>query len=425
MTIFYGDDGANLWFDGAGNDTFYGYGGDDTIYAESGGNDVLYGGAGNDWLEGGAGADKLYGGDGIDTISYNLSGAGVHVAIGGTGSGGEAQGDVIGADVENISASQHDDVLVGSAAANSLLGLGGNDNLSGLGGNDVLDGGDGNDVVRGGAGADQLNGGLGIDTVTYSDSTVGVTVNLLTLTGQGGDAQGDNISNFENVTGGQGNDTLLGSSRANTLIGSNGDDVLRGAGGADHLDGSAGFDTAVYSESTIGVTISLTTGTGSGGNAQGDVLTSIESVIGGTGNDVLIGSSHADTLSGNFGNDVIRGDGGHDTLSGGGGADRFVYDNLGDSPANANADRITDFNHGQGDRIDLHLIDANSTVAGDQAFHFIGSAAFGHHAGELRAVVSTTGATTVVTADIDGDGSADVRITLSGSITLQAADFVL
>jgi Ca2+-binding RTX toxin-like protein len=140
---------------------------------------------------------------------------------------------------------------------------------------------------------------------------------------------------------------------------------------------------------------------------------------------VLIGDSRGNTLDGSNGNDALRGDGQHDILTGGGGADRFVYDNVGDSPANANADLITDFSHAQGDRIDLSLIDADSTMAGDQAFHFIGDAAFGHHAGELRAVVSSTGATTVVTADVNGDGAADLSITLSGSVTLQAADFVL
>src|SRR5207344_3315968 len=65
----------------------------------------------------------------------------------------------------------------------------------------TLDGGAGDDVISGGAGADTLIGGTGIDTASYAASTQGVTVNLETGTGQGGNAQGDTLSGFENLTG--------------------------------------------------------------------------------------------------------------------------------------------------------------------------------------------------------------------------------
>jgi Ca2+-binding RTX toxin-like protein len=162
------------------------------------------------------------------------------------------------------------------------------------------------------------------------------------------------------------------------------------------------------------VAINLATGTGAGGTAQGDTLVSIEGVFTGSGNDVLIGSAAANTLFGG---------GGRDTLAGGAGADRFVYGAVGDSAVGANADRITDFSHAQADHIDLHLIDADSTTAGDQAFHFIGTAAFGHHAGELRFAAS--GADTAVTGDVNGDGTADFQITLTGHVTPVAGVFVL
>lgn len=62
-------------------------------------------------------------------------------------------------------------------------------------------------------------------------------------------------------------------------------------------------------------------------------------------------------------------------------------------------------------------------MAGDQAFSFIGAAAFGGVAGQLR--FSTGGGSTVVRGDVDGDGAADFAITLSGPINLQQADFLL
>jgi Ca2+-binding RTX toxin-like protein len=128
----------------------------------------------------------------------------------------------------------------------------------------------------------------------------------------------------------------------------------------------------MYTENTVAVSVNLATGIGHGGTAEGDTLTGVDGVYGGSGNDTLVGASGANILVGNAGNDVIQGNGGGDSLAGGAGADRFVFTALSDSTVAA-PDRITDFSHAQGDRIDLHLIDANTTVAGDQAFSFIGT----------------------------------------------------
>ena len=168
--------------------------------------------------------------------------------------------------------------------------------------------------------------------------------------------------------------------------------------------------------------VNLGAGTGAGGIAQGDTLVSIESVYGGAGNDSLAGSGGADVLLGNAGNDVLMGAGGRDALAGGAGADRFTYGSAAQSPVGA-SDQITDFSHAQGDRIDLVSIDANSVVAGNQAFSFIGTAAFGHVAGQLRA--ETVAGVTSVYGDINGDGTADFQIRCAGAITLVPADFAL
>ena len=110
-------------------------------------------------------------------------------------------------------------------------------------------------------------------------------------TGNGGDAQGDTLVSIENISGSQGNDRLTGNAAANILQGWNGDDALRGGVGADRLDGGAGNDTASYDTSWAGVTVDLSTGIGSGGDAQGDILVSIENVSGSAGTDTLIGNA--------------------------------------------------------------------------------------------------------------------------------------
>ena len=89
----------------------------------------------------------------------------------------------------------------------------------------------------------------------------------------------------------------------------------------------------------------------------------------------------------------------------------------------ANADTITDFSHAQGDRIDLAGIDARFTVAGDQAFTFIGTAAFTGVAGQLH--IWQNAGRTIVSGDVNGNGTADFNIVLTGTINLVAADFVL
>ena len=317
-----------------------------------------------------------------------------------------------------------------------------------------------NDYVDGGAGADTLGGSAGYDTLTYYSSTAGVSVNLASGTASGGDAQGDSISNFESVSGSahndvltgnavsnslngddgndvlagggdydslygnNGNDTLSGDAGNDYLSGDDGDDVLRGGAGADSLYGGNGSDTASYFTSSAGVVISLAAGTASNGDAAGDYLDGIENLSGSNlGNDSLVGNTNANTLQGWGGNDVLTGAGGKDTLTGGAGGDRFVYGFAAQSPVGAGADRITDFSHAQGDRIDLAGIDANTTVAGDQGFSFIGTAAYGGVAGQLR--YSAVGGVTTIAGDVNGDGASDFHIQLTGTVVLVAGDFVL
>ncbi|WP_342240933.1 beta strand repeat-containing protein [Inquilinus sp. OTU3971] len=280
--------------------------GNDSLTGNAGAN-TLDGKAGDDVLRGGAGADRLIGGNGSDTASYFDGTVGVTIDLAaGTGSGPNAQGDIL-QQIENVDGSQGNDSLTGNAGANTLAGWGGDD------------------VLRGGAGADRLDGGIGIDTASYYTGSAGIVVDLSTGAASGGDAQGDTLIGIENVSGSQGVDTLIGDGGVNVLQGWNGNDVLQGGAGADRLDGGAGSDTARYDTGSIGITVDLAIGSGSGGDAQGDALVSIENVDGSQGDDQLTGNAGANVLQGLGGDDVLLGGVGADRLDGGAGSDTISY----------------------------------------------------------------------------------------------------
>ena len=396
VNVLEGGDGDDELQGNAGNDVLKGGPGADRLDGGDD-NDELSGDEGDDILSGGAGADSLDGGIGWDRASYAGSGAGITVDLSdGAGEGGHAQGDVI-TGIEHLVGSAYADVLVGDDAANLLEGEDGNDELRGNGGDDVLkggagadeldggddddelsgnegddilkggagsdrldggagaddlDGGDdddelsgnegddilkgsaGDDRLNGGAGADQLDGGSGIDWIIYRESDAGVTIDLTDNSSEGGYAEGDTISNVENIVGTDYADVLTGDGNANTLhgldgadelSGNGGNDVLNGGAGADRLDGGSGTDRVSYQGSDAGVTVSLANGTSEGGHAQGDVLTGIESVTGSDYQDELTGDDNANDLAGGDGNDALQGRGGADRLDGGGGTDWIRY----------------------------------------------------------------------------------------------------
>ncbi len=279
----------------AGDNRLSGLGGADRLRGR-GGADILEGGIGNDLLEGGSGADTLSGGEGADTADYSASATSVSVSLAeGTASGGDAAGDTL-TSVENLTGTDFDDQLEGDQKANILIGGRGSD---------VLVGHDGDDVLVGGRGADSLQGGAGIDRVEYLLSLEGVTVNLADTAAGGGDAQGDTFSSIELIVGSYHNDTMIGDAA---------DNVFRGGLGADLIDGGGGFDVADYASATEAVAVDLASGPGSGsaGEAAGDILVNIEKLIGTAYNDSFAGSSGDDTFDGRFGDDLLTGRAGSD-----------------------------------------------------------------------------------------------------------------
>lgn len=112
---------------------------------------------------------------------------------------------------------------------------------------DQIDGGPGNDTFENPWGADILRGGPGRDTVTFTNRVQNLKI---TLDGKPNDGQFivDHFENMnvaadiENVTGGQGNDLIVGDAHDNTLDGGAGDDTLMGGAGNDLLTGGKGYD---------------------------------------------------------------------------------------------------------------------------------------------------------------------------------------
>jgi Ca2+-binding RTX toxin-like protein len=273
--------------------------------------DELSGGLGNDILDGGRGADRYHFniGDGADVVLESggtdpaadevVLGNGIatgHVSlrrrpdspddlilvIGANGDEIRLKGQLSGRTGEGVELIRFDDgttwsreqlvqqyrtqpatadadFLVGTGAVDSFSGLAGADLIEGVAGDDLLSGGDGDDELRGGAGKDVLTGGAG-------------------------------------------------------------DDRLSGGFGDDSFDGGDGFDTIDYGFSLDGWTVDLATGEAAILSAGAPVLlesfTGIEAVVGGAGQDTLLGDGQANRIEGGEGNDL---------LGGGGGDDVFVY----------------------------------------------------------------------------------------------------
>jgi Ca2+-binding RTX toxin-like protein len=374
------------------------------VLVGNGGNDTMIGGAGNDTLIGGAGND-LYYVDGPGDLVAEAAGAGTDTIV--------FTGDslVLAANVENVS-------------------LNGGADAIGNGLDNVFFASDGDNA---------MNGGAGIDTVSYVYAQTGVNIWLALTGAQATYGSGaDTIVGFENIVGSAWGDTLTGNGLANaidggndidrlsggggndSLFGGNGYDILDGGAGDDRLDGSFDTDTATYISATAGVTINLAYVTAQNTIGAGiDTLINIENLVGSAYADSLRGNALANRIEGGNGSDWILGGGGADQLVGDAGADVFVFASEAESTVLV-CDSVLDFNRQQGDKIDVSRIDANTALDGNQAFTFIGAAAFGGDAtGQLRYEGG------VLYGSVDADADAEFALVLTGTPALLAADFLL
>jgi Ca2+-binding RTX toxin-like protein len=424
-SAFYGDSNVgvtvNLF-------TGRGYGGSaegDTLYNI----ENLYGSAFNDYLTGNHLDNSLFGGAGDDILD-GLTGFG-HDSL----YGDEGNDRLIGGYLnDRLDGGTGDDILDGGFGHDSLYGDEGNDRLIGGVQNDKLDGGTGDDTLDGGLGVDVLIGGAGYDTVTYAGSSAGVLVSLIDNTARNGDAEGDTFTYIENVIGstyadqlyghdganaingfggddtlkgfgandalhgGYGNDALLGMDGNDNLWGDNGDDILDGGAGNDVLDGGSHADTmrGRIGDDIYFVDVSADVVIERAGEGYDQVYAGTNYVLaagshvellqardlwGSTAPVDLVGNEFGNSLVGNYGQNTLVGSPGNDgggydgldVMTGYGGGDVFVWTSTNETRlAGQEADVVTDFIRAEGDLLAFNLIDANTAVAGDQAFTFVG-----------------------------------------------------
>ncbi len=289
-----------------GNDTLNGGDGDDAVRGQNG-DDIMSGGLGNDFLTGGEGSDVIDGGDGIDRLGISLvatdpqTGATIDLNITTAQDTGHGLDTITG--IEHVNGTIYNDTLIGNAADNWLgNGIGGNDTLGGAAGNDLLDITGGDHVVDGGADNDTLGFNAAAAAVNVSLALQGAAQ----TTGIGNVT----LSNVENLSGSDFDDTLTGDGNANTLSGSAGDDTLSGGGGADVLLGDGlryvdfgtfGASGAITQYEDVGIEF-------------GDLAYNGADVLdGGEGDDRLVGAGGDDELTGGAGADILEGGADEDT----------------------------------------------------------------------------------------------------------------
>lgn len=228
------------------------------------------------------------------------------------------------------------DTIAGTKDHDVIAGGSGNDRIDGKGGNDRICGGPGDDTINGNRGSDLISGGGGDDVIIGfrgSDQ----------IYGGGGD---------DTLNGGRGSDPLYGGPGDDRLFGDSGNDTLDGGGGRDYVDGGLGdeqltsggpgdfdiviggagvdridggpgeHDIASYTGSSAPLTVDLRSETMTG--AETERLTGIEDVLGGSGNDSLVGDPASNRLDGGPGDDQLQAMGDGDAAFGGPGSDTCV-----------------------------------------------------------------------------------------------------
>ncbi len=402
------------------------------------GNDTLNGYGGGDLLDGGSGADKMTGGDGGDV--YIVDNGSDTVTEASTANSGNdtvkttLPSYTLPANVENlIYIGSSNFSGTGNSLANTITGGPGNDALNGSTGVDVMYGGAGNDSYTFDNASDLANEDpdKGTDTISSPLTVTMLSANVenLTLTGKA----------VINGTGNLLDNAIVGNSAANILAGGNGSDTLNGGAGNDTFYGNTSavagteIDTISFAGTTGAVTFNLGLATAQAtGGAGTDTIPngSIENLVGGAGADTLTGTAIGNRISGAAGNDAMFGLVGADVLIGDVGLDKIdcgadsdidtvAYAATNETPVGINRDQISNFKI-VNDKIDVSVIDANSSVSGNQAFTFNTTTA---KANSIWYAIS--GSDIIVRGDVNGNTTADFEILVKGVTSVSAANFNL
>ncbi|MGH1378023.1 MAG: calcium-binding protein [Alphaproteobacteria bacterium] len=372
----------------------------DLIIHVSEGNDIVWSNAGNDTIGGGSGDDILHGGPGHDNID---GGDDDDTLTGGQGNDAINGGD--GSDIAIYSGSYSQYNITDSNGTLTIIDTLGTDGTDTVDNVERIEFADGyleggvfttistDDVFLGTPAVQSFDGGLGVDTVDYSGSSVRVIADLANG-GSDGDASGDTYISIENVIGtNSSQDYIYGDSGDNHIQGLDGHDMLEGGAGADILDGGDGHDYARYTRSETGVDVDLTRATQVGGDAEGDVLISIEHLKGSSHGDTLAGDDYNNFIYAGDGDDVISGGVGNDNLWGQNGADTFVFE--GDISSLGN-DNVQDFSLSEGDMLDISDLLSGYDPLTDAISDFV--------------QITDDGVNSIVSVDADGGADGFVQI---------------
>jgi Ca2+-binding RTX toxin-like protein len=392
----------------------------------SAGDDILFASVGNDILTGGDGVDIVVYGQLATEITLEAQGFVNKGALGRDTV--QAETFVGNADFANAidAASSTNNRINADLSQNSLtvFGLPSGDvtfnvvnfrNVTGSQGSDTITGNDLDNILKGSGGNDTLTGGDGVDTVDYSQLATSITLqaqgtvnkgvlgtdtvqaetfvgnadfanaidaasstnnrinadlsqNSLTVFGLPSGDVTFNVVNFQDVTGSQVNDIIVGNDLDNILNGSGGNDTLIASAGNDILTGGNGVDTVDYSQLATSITLQAqgfvnkgTLGTDTVqveafiGNAafanaidaasstnnriNADLSQNSLKVFGLPSGDVtftvvnfqnVTGSQGSDTITGNNLDNILNGGAGADVLTGSTGNDSYYVDNAGD-----------------------------------------------------------------------------------------------
>ncbi|PJR09114.1 peroxidase family protein [Sinorhizobium meliloti] len=315
----------------------------------------------------------------------------------GSGDNGDETGTPAPAVGTPVAGTVGNDVLVGTASAETIMALDGHDNVVAAAGADVVNGGDGDDFLSGEAGRDVMFGGDGDDNMlggSDGDMLYGDAGNDRVFADDGNDL----------VDAGTGNDTVYGGAGDDVIVASSGDgnDTYYG----DDMAGGTGTDTLDMSAITANITANLGVNGGSGSVMSSltgsDTIRGIENIASGSGNDTITASAAVNVIDGGSGNDIFR----------------FL------SAIDANGDTILGFQ--PGDRLDLSATDANGAQGGRQAFTLAnGSSSTGPAQLVISHETREDGDYTVVSGNTSGPDAAEFRISIKGNHDLQTSDFVL
>ncbi|MBV8950610.1 MAG: hypothetical protein JOZ99_07030, partial [Actinobacteria bacterium] len=215
------------------------------------------------------GTDTLTGGGGVDAVDYSLRAHTLNVTMDGktasgdsTGNSSKGEGDLVGADVQNIYLGSGGSAMTPSVYTGNLLN---NTFFSGTGGYATVNGSDGDDTLDEGTEAtstisgvcdpmstacpddshasETFNGGKGTDTVNYRNRMTAIYVKMDGAYKGGAGASGAGANGSENDVIAVDVENLYGGAGADHIEGNLLDNDIEGNGGGDTLCGGAGNDT--------------------------------------------------------------------------------------------------------------------------------------------------------------------------------------